>query len=184
MSKIRVCASVLAVVFLLWLQPFSYSQINFGQIGQALLSGDPVSDSSGDLLFFKTMYSKSDGAQTEVILISPSSGKATDQTYGGVLSPIKVGKQAIYALQSVPPSSGSKSAATVSLVALVTPPLPSSLPSYSLTGGNFDFLKVARTESGVDYIYVLQMSSEGSSVLIFTFNGSTTFTLAYTVPLP
>jgi hypothetical protein len=180
MSRAKICAPL--VVFLLCFQPFSYSQKTIVNPGQTVLSADPVLDAYGNLLFFKTVLSKTAGVETDVTLVSPEA-KTTTETYPGVLSSIKRGEQAIYALEAVPGASrAASSSASLSLVALVTSSkgLPVSLVEYPLKG-SIDLLKIDRGTAS-DVIYLVQKASSGRSVLILTFNG-VAFNLVGTVPL-
>ena len=183
MSKAKICASL--VVLFLCLQPISYSQKSLGEanLGQPQLS-DPIVDVHGNLLFFRTVVSKGEGVETEVTLISPS-GTTETQTYPGILSPIRRGEKAVYAIQMVPGASAQTSA-TLSLVALATGPgsLPAGLVDYSLSG-KFELFKIASgfLTGGSDVIYLEQRSSTGSSVLVLTFDG-TNFTPVTGSPVP
>ena len=187
MSKAKICAPL--AVLLLCLQQFSYSQNSIVHPGEAALSADPVLDTYGNLLFFKTVVSKTTGVGTEVTLISPAA-KTTTETYPGIFSSIKRGEEAVYAMERVPAASpvGSLTAsnsATLSLVALVTGPgsLPNGLIEYPLSG-RIELLKIAPGigPGGSDVIYLRQKSSLGPSVLVLTFDG-TVFTTVGTVPL-
>ena len=174
MSKIKLCAS-LAFVLLLGLQPFSYAQSN---AGQTMLSADPIVDVYGNLLIFQPQFSKTAGMQTEVTLVSPGATK-TSEPYNGVLNLINRGEQAVYAIESVPPtvstgSKGSNAAATLNLVALVTTPtggLPTTLVQQSITG-MVVLLKVAPGSSS-DVIYLFVTAPTGPSVQVFTFSAGT-----------
>ena len=188
MVRIRICA-LLAVVSLC-LQPFSFSQTSIGaaNLGQAELSADPIVDVHGNVLFFRTIVSKSNGVQTEVTLISPTAATAV-QTYPGILSPIKRGEQAVYAIQRVPAASvaTTPTPATLNLVALATTPgsLPQGLIDYSLSG-KFDSFTIDSgfLTGGADVIYLGQYTSTGASVLVLTFTGSGFTAVGSPVPLP
>lgn len=180
MSKAKICAPL--VVLLLCLQPFSYSQNSIVDPGQAVLSTDPVLDAYGNLLFFKTVLSKTAGVGTDVTLISPDA-RTTTETYPGILSSIKRGEQAVYATETVPTAFPAVSrSVSLGLVALVTTSkgLPVSLVEYPLKG-SIDLLKIDRGTAS-DVIYLVQKASSGRSVLILTFNG-VAFNLVGTVPL-
>ena len=182
MLKAKICGPLLAVL-LLCLQPFSYSQNGIAVPGQAVLSEDPIVDAFGNLLFFKTVVSKT-GVRTDVTLISPAA-ETTAETYTGIFSRIKRGEQAVYAIESVPTAfPAAASSVSQSLVALVTTNsggLPTSPVEYSLPKGSIDLLKINRG-SASDVIYLVQKSSSGASVLVLTFDG-TTFKLVGTVPI-
>jgi hypothetical protein len=176
MLRVKIGAS-LALLFYC-LQPMSYSQTEMGQAIQAkYISGDPMVDVHGNLLFFKKVASKTDGVGTEVTLVSPSA-RAITHTYPGILSPIRRGEKGFYAIQRVPAASAGtqNGPATVSLVALVTGPgsLPSALVDYSLgvRPGLFKIASGLLTGSAADLIYVGQHSSAGRSVLVLTFDGT------------
>jgi hypothetical protein len=180
MSRAKICAPL--VVLLLCFQPFSYSQKSIVNPGQAVLSADPVLDAYGNLLFFKTVLSKTAGVETDVTLISPAA-KTSTETYLGILSSIKSGEQAVYALEAAPAASTAASrSVSLGLVALVptSKGLPASLVEYPLKG-SVDLLKIDRGTAS-DVIYVIQKASSERSVLILTFNG-VAFNLVGTVPL-
>jgi len=187
MSKAKICASF--VVLFLCLQPLCNSQSVTAQanLEKPELSADPIVDVHGNLLFFKTVESKSDGVQTQVTLISPSAQTAT-QTYPGRLLQLKRGEKAVYAIQRVPAASATTppTPAAVSLVALVTSPgaLPGALVPYALSG-KFELFKIASgfLTGGPDVIYLGQRSSTGPEVLVLSFNG-TSFTLVSGGPVP
>ena len=176
MTKVKAGVS-LAVLFIC-LQPFSFSQRAVGEanLGLAELSGDPIVDVHGNLLFFKTIGSKTDGVETEVTLISPDA-KFDQKTYPGILSPIRRGEKAVYFIHRMPSATATKppAPAALSLSALVTAPgsLPSALVDYALTG-KFELFKVASgfLTGGTDVIYLGQAASTGASVLVLTFDGS------------
>jgi hypothetical protein len=174
MSKARICP--LMVILFLCLHPFSYSQKGIAEanLGQVELNSDPIVDVHGNLLFFRTVASKSAGVQTEVTLISPSA-TTTSQTYPGILTPIGGGEKAVYAIQRMPAAStAAPTSATLSLVALVTTPepLPPGLVDYSLSG-KFRLFKIASgvLTDGSDVIYLDQNSSHGRSVVVLKFDG-------------
>ena len=180
MSRAKMCAPL--VVLFLCFQSFSYSQTSIVNHGQAVMSADPVLDSYGNLLFFKTVLSKTAGVSTDVTLVSPGA-KTSTETYPGILSSIKSGEEAVYALEAVPAASKeASSSVSLSLVALVTTSksLPVSLVEYPLKG-SVVLLKIDRG-TGSDVIYVVQKVSSGLSVLVLTFNG-VAFDLVGTVPL-
>jgi uncharacterized membrane protein len=176
MSKAKICAS-LAVLFLC-LQPFSYSQKSVGEANSVHLQllADPMVDAHGNLLFFRTVASKTDAVETEVTLISPAAQLATE-TYPGILSPVGSGEKAVYAIRRVPAAivTTAHTPATLSLVALVTDSgsLSESLADYSL-GGKLGLLKIASgfAADGSDVIYLEQRSSAARSVVVLTFNGT------------
>ena len=176
MLRVKTCS--LVVILFLCVQPFSYSQKSIGEanVGLAEMTSDPIVDVHGNLLFFRTVVSKSAGVQTEVTLISPSAA-TTSQTYPGILSPIRRGEKAVYAIQRMPAAltATTRTSATLSLVALVTAPgsLPPSLLDYSLSG-KYNAFKIASgiLTGGADLIYLDQRSSAGRSVLVLTFDGT------------
>jgi hypothetical protein len=174
MSKAKLCASL--VVLFLCLQPCSYPQKSVGEanLRKAELS-DPIVDVHGNLLFFRTVVSKGEGVETEVVLISPSATTDT-KTYPGILSPVGTGERAVYAIQRLPAASATTAhtSAVLSLVALATGvgSLPAGLSDYPLSG-KLDLIKIASGSltGGSDVIYLHQRSSTGGSVLVLTFDG-------------
>jgi hypothetical protein len=187
MSTAKICASLVALFFCL--QPFSYAQNSIGEAntGQFELPATPLVDVHGNLLFFTTVVSKTDGVGTEVTLISPAASTVT-KTYPGILSSIMTGEKAVYAIQSVPAASATTAhaAATLNLVALATDvgSLPAALADYSLSG-KFELLEIASgfLTGGSDVIYVKQRLSAGCSVLVLTFDG-TSFAPVHGSPVP
>lgn len=175
MLKVKICSWV--VILFLCLQPFAYSQKITAEanLGQAKLTSDPIVDVHGNLLFFRTVVSRTAGVQTEVTLISPSA-TTTSQTYPGILSPIRTGEKAVYIIQRMPAAltATTITSATMSLVALVTAPgsLPPGFVDYSLSE-KFEVFKIAAgfLTGGSDVIYLDQRSSTGRSVLVLTFDG-------------
>jgi hypothetical protein len=170
MLKVKICASLVALIFCL--QPLSYSASYMeANRGYSVLNSESIVDGQGNLLFFKTIGSAGSGVQTLVTLVSPTALTAT-QTYPGILCPIRGGDMAVYAIEKVRSSSGPGT--TYSLVALVTTPgaLPGALVEYPLSG-KVELLKVAPSfpAAGTDTIYLGQYSSSGASVLVLTFDG-------------
>ena len=185
MFKLKVCATIL--VLFLCLQPFCYSQRGAAETSseQVELSADPLVDVHGNLLFLRPRASKHIEAATEVTLISPAATKTT-QTYPGILSAVRRGEMAVYAVQRMPSASTTPGSVVLSLVALATTPggLPGGLIDYPLSG-RLEMLRVAPgfLTGGSDVIYVGQRSSTGSSVLVLAFDG-TGFTLVPGSPVP
>ena len=187
MLKIKACA-LFAVLFLL-LQPLSFCQASNGgtNFGPIEVSADPIVDFHGNLLVFRIVMSKSTGVETEVTLVSPAA-KTDVKTYPGILSPIRRGDKAVYALQRVPsaPTPNTPTPATLNLVALVTAPgsLPLNLIDYPLSG-KFELFKVAPAflTGSLDVIYLGQCESAGASILVLTFDGSS-FTEVSANPVP
>jgi hypothetical protein len=145
------------------------------------LSSEPIVDVHGNILFFRTVVSKTHVVETEVTLILPSAIPAT-AIYPGILSAIKRGEKAVYAIQRMPAvstttanSTAAPNPATLSLVALVTgqETLPQGLIDYSMSG-KFELLKIASgfLTGGPDVLYLGQRSSSGTSVQVLTFDGA------------
>jgi hypothetical protein len=182
MSKIKVCVSLVALF--LWMHPLSYADQSVGYFGQLEMSADPIVDANGNLLLFRTLVSKTSGVETEVTLISPAAAKST-QTYSGLLTPIRKGEKGVYAIRWVRSSSGPKSSAAQSLVALV--PSSGTLPKAPVEfpfSGSFALFRIAsRSDGGSDVIYLGQRSSSGPSVLVLSFDG-TAFSQVSASPVP
>jgi len=182
MSKAKIYAS-LAVVFLLWLQPFSYSQTNTGQTtsGELAFDPDPLVDAYGNLLIIKTAFSTTTGVEAEVTLISSLAGE-TKASYPGMFTRIKRGDAAVYAIDRAPAES-TATPETLNLVALVTGPgsLPASLVQQPLSG-TIDLMKIAHG-TGADVIYLIQTTSAGRFVLVYAFNGTAFSPVGTPIPL-
>ena len=183
MSKIKICAS-LAVVLLFWIQPLSYSQNSTAAptAGQVVLDPDSMVDVQGNLLIFTTVLSSTKGVETDVTLISKS-GLETKGSYSGGFPRIKRGDAAVYAIQRMPAASAGGSD-TLNLVALVTGPgsLPGSLVEQPLSSGKIDLMKIARG-TGADVIYLVQTTSGGRFVLVYSFNGTAFSAVGSPIPL-
>ena len=184
MSKAKIYAS-LAVVFLLWLQPFSYSQTNTvpTTTGELVFDPDPLIDAYGNLLIVKTAFSTTNGVEAEVTLIS-SLAQETKASYPGMFTRIRRGDVAVYAIDREPTAS-TATPETVSLVALVTGPgsLPSQLVTEPLSPGKIDLMRIDRATGG-DVIYLIQSTSKGRFALVYAFNGTAFSQVGTPIPLP